>query len=267
MSYTDLLVIAMAITAIMILGVSILMLKVIKFYIKERLDPTPFATPEEKARRKMEEDEARALNKLKPSLVNRLMGLKPLSEEKDLVMEHQFDGISELNNPTPRWFMVLFYGSIIFAVVYFFNYEVLAFGPNQEQEYEAELVEAAAAKEAFLANPGNAKNAVNENNMVQNKDAAVVSTGAGLFVNRCTPCHGDNGQGIVGPNLTDEYWIHGGSAADVFKTIKYGVPEKGMIAWEKSLSAQQISDLTNYILSLQGSNPAGAKAPQGEKQK
>lgn len=267
MSYADLLVVAIGITAIMILGVSILMLKVIKFYIKESVNPTPFATPEEKARRKIASEELKALKELKPSLINRLMGLKPLSEEKDLVMEHEFDGITELNNPTPGWFMVLFYGSIIFAVVYMFNYEVFGWGPNQEQEYATELLDATAAKEAFLAKPGNAKNNVNENNIVQSKDAAVISSGAGLFVNRCTPCHGELGQGIVGPNLTDEFWIHGGSVADVFKTIKYGVPEKGMIAWEKSLSAQQISDLTNYILSLQGSNPPGAKAAEGDKQK
>ncbi|WP_432713393.1 cbb3-type cytochrome c oxidase N-terminal domain-containing protein [Pedobacter sp.] len=267
MSYADLLVIAMGITAIMILGVSILLLKVIRFYVKESINPTPFATAAEKEKIRLAAAQAKALKKAEPSIISRLMGLKPLSEEKDLVMEHEFDGIAELDNPTPGWFMVLFYGSIIFAVVYMFNYEVLGWGPHQEQEYETELLDAVAAKEAFLAKPGNAKNAVNENNIVQSNDAAVISSGAGLFVNRCTPCHGEQGQGIVGPNLTDEFWLHGGGVADVFKTIKYGVPEKGMIAWEKSLSATQIADLTNYILSLQGTNPPGAKAPEGDKQK
>ena len=87
-----------------------------------------------------------------------------------------------------------------------------------------------------------------------------------MFATRCPPCHGNNAEGLVGPNLTDEYWLHGGGVKDVFKTIKYGVPEKGMIAWEKSLSAQQISDITNYVLSLKGTKPAGAKAPQGDKE-
>jgi len=267
MSYADILVVAMGITAVMILAVSVLMLKVIKFYVKESVNPTPFATPEERARRRIAEQEVKALKQLKPSIFNRLMGLKPLSEEKDLVMEHEFDGITELDNPTPGWFMVLFYGSIIFAIVYMFNYEVLGWGPNQDEEYATELAEAEEAKIAYLSKPGNAKNAVNENNMEQSKDAAILTSGAGLFVNRCTPCHGELAQGLVGPNLTDEYWIHGGSPGGVFKTIKYGVPEKGMVAWEKSLSAQQISDLTNYILSLQGSSPAGAKAAEGEKLK
>lgn len=267
MSYSDILVVAMGLTAIMVLCVSVLMLKVIRFCIKESIDPTPFASPEEKALKEKEREQALALKKLKPSLLTRLMGLRPISEEKDLVMDHEFDGIAELNNPTPAWFMVLFYGTMIFAVVYLFNYEVLGWGQNQDQEYTTEVENAALAKEAYLLKPGNAKNAVNENNIEQSKDAAVINNGAALFKNRCTPCHGEHAEGIVGPNLTDEFWLHGGTIKDIFKTIKYGVPEKGMIAWEKSLSAQQIGDLANYILSLQGSKPAGAKAPQGEKQK
>ncbi len=267
MSYADILIATLCLTAVIVVGVSILMLHVVKLFVKESLNPTPFASPEEKARKLRLEVEAKALIKPKPALINRLMGLRPISEEKDLVMEHEFDGITELNNPTPGWFMVLFYGSIIFAVVYFLNYEVFGFGPNQEQEYVAETEQAALDKEAFLLNPANAKSAVNENNMVLSTDQAVLTAGAALYASRCTPCHGEHGEGIVGPNLTDEYWIHGGDVKDVFKTIKYGVPEKGMIAWEKSLSAQQISDITNYVMSLQGTNPAGAKAAQGDKQK
>jgi cytochrome c oxidase cbb3-type subunit 3 len=250
-----------------VVGVSILMLHVVKLFVKESLNPTPFASPEEKARKLQLEAEARALEKQKPALINRLMGLRLLSEEKDLVMEHEFDGITELDNPTPRWFMALFYSTLIFAVVYLFNYEVFGFGPTQEEEYVAETEQAALDKEAFLLNPANAKSAVNENNIVLTTDEAALKQGAALYASRCTPCHGEHGEGIVGPNLTDEYWLHGGDVKDVFKTIKYGVPEKGMIAWEKSMSAQQIADITNYVLSLQGTNPAGAKAAQGDKQK
>jgi cytochrome c oxidase cbb3-type subunit 3 len=103
----------------------------------------------------------------------------------------------------------------------------------------------------------------NENQ--QSNDKEVIQKGAALFKTVCTPCHGVNAEGGVGPNLTDEFWLHGGGVKDVFKTIKYGVPEKGMVAWEKSMNAKQISDITNYVLSLKGSNPAGAKAPQGKK--
>lgn len=262
----DIVIGLMLITAIMILCVAILMLKVIKFYVRESVNPTPFATPEEKEKRRLEQEALQVIKDKKPSIWTKLMQLKPMEEEKNLVMEHKFDGIAELNNPTPAWFMILFYGTIIFAIGYLLTYDVLGFGKSQEEEYIAEIEQAAESKVAFLANPANVKNAVNENNMEQSKDEAVIKNGASLFANRCTPCHGEHGEGIVGPNLTDEYWLHGGTAKDVFKTIKYGVPEKGMIAWEKSLSAQQIADLTNYVLSLQGTKPAGAKAPQGNKQ-
>lgn len=262
----DIVIVLMLITAVMVLLVAVLMLKVIKFYVKESINPTPFATPEEKNRRALEAEAMRTLERQKPSIWEKLMQLKPIAEEKELEMEHKFDGIAELNNPTPAWFMVLFYGTIIFAVGYMLNYHVFGYGKLQEEEYTAEIEQAANDKIAFLANPVNAASAVNENNIVLSKDAAVVQSGAALFANRCTPCHGEHGEGIVGPNLTDEYWLHGGKIKDVFKTIKYGVPEKGMIAWEKSLSAQQISDLANYVLSLQGTKPAGAKAPQGDKE-
>ncbi len=262
----DIVIGLMLVTAIMILCVAILLLKVIKFYVNESINPTPFATPEERAKRKLEQEALLALEKQKPSIWTKLMQLKPMEEEKNLVMDHKFDGISELDNPTPAWFMVLFYGTIIFAICYLLTYHVFGFGKLQDEEYTAEIEQAADAKAAFLANPVNSASAVNENNIVQSKDAAVLKNGQALFATRCPPCHGDHAQGIVGPNLTDEYWLHGGKIKDVFKTIKYGVPEKGMISWEKSMSAQQISDIANYVLSLQGTKPAGAKAPQGTKE-
>lgn len=262
----DIVIGLMLITSIMVLCVSILMLKVVKFYVKEAANPKLFSTPEEKERVRLEQEALEAAKPKKPSIWQKLMQLKPLEEEGTLMMEHKFDGIAELNNPTPAWFMILFYATIIFAIGYLLNYHVFGYGKLQDEEYVAEIEQAATDKAAFLANPVNAASAVNENNVVQSKDAAVLESGASLFTNRCTPCHGDKGQGIVGPNLTDEYWLHGGTIQSVFKTIKYGVPEKGMIAWEKSLSAQQIADLSNYILSLQGTKPAGAKAPQGEKE-
>lgn len=262
----DIVICLMLITAVMILCVAILLLKVIKFYVRESIHPTPFATPEEKERRRLEQEALQAIEKLKPTIWTKLMQLKPMAEEKNLVMDHKFDGIAELNNPTPAWFMVLFYGTIIFAICYLLTYHVFGFGKLQDEEYVAEIEQAADAKAAFLANPVNSASAVNENNIKQSKDAAVLKSGGALFATRCPPCHGDHGQGIVGPNLTDEFWLHGGKIKDVFKTIKYGVPDKGMISWEKSMSAQQISDIANYVLSLQGTKPAGAKAPQGTKE-
>ncbi len=266
MSYADLMVVVLLITALIILIVAVMMFNLIKLYANGTLNTLPFPNADERARQRLAAAAEAALITPKVPLFNRLMGLKPLSEEHELVMEHTFDGIAELDNPTPRWFMVLFYGSIIFAAGYLLHYEVLGSGKNQEQEYVAELEQAARDKEAFLLNPANAASAVNENNIEQSKDAVIIQSGAALYANRCTPCHGAAGEGIVGPNLTDEFWLHGGGVKDVFKVIKYGVPEKGMVAWEKSLSAQQIADITNYVLSLQGSKPANAKAPQGDKQ-
>lgn len=262
----DIVIGLMIITSIMVLCVSILMLKVIKFYVKEAANPTPFATPEEREQRRLELEAQRALDKKKPNIWTKLMQLKPLEEEHSLVMEHKFDGIAELNNPTPAWFMVLFYGTILFAIGYLLNYHVFNYGKLQDEEYVAEVEKAAEDKAAFLANPVNSASAVNENNIEQSKDAAVLKNGQALFATRCPPCHGDQAQGLVGPNLTDEYWLHGGKIKDVFKTIKYGVPEKGMIAWEKSMSAQQISDIANYVMSLQGTKPANPKEPQGNKE-
>lgn len=264
---TELFIIILLITSVIVLGVAFLLLKVVKVFVEETISPTVFTSAEEKERLQRAELESNAAEKAveKPSIWIKLMGLKPLSEEKDLVMEHSFDGITELDNPTPAWFMVLFYGTIIFGIVYLLNYHVFSWGPSQEEEYVIELKQAEEAKTAMLMKPGNAANKINENNIEQSSDPAVLQAGAGLFKTACAACHGEKAEGLVGPNLTDEFWLHGGTAKDIFKTIKYGVPDKGMIAWEKTMRPKQIADITNYILSLQGSNPAGAKAPQGTK--
>ncbi|TCD01808.1 c-type cytochrome [Pedobacter psychroterrae] len=267
---TDIFITLLLATAIIMLGVAFLLLKVIRVFVEETINPTIFATPEEKRLRKLAkeqaaEDQTIAPESKQPSVWLRLMGLKPISEEKDLVMEHTFDGIAELDNPTPAWFMVLFYGTIIFGIIYLLNYHVFNWAPLQEEEYVIELKQAEEAKTAMLLKPGNGANKINENNVEQSKDAPVLQAGAGLFKTACAPCHGEKGEGIVGPNLTDEFWLHGGTVKDIFKTIKYGVPDKGMIAWEKTMRPKQIADITSYIMSLKGSKPAGAKAPQGTK--
>ncbi|WP_316789059.1 cbb3-type cytochrome c oxidase N-terminal domain-containing protein [Pedobacter frigoris] len=263
---TDILIWALLFTAIIILVVSVLVLKVIRLFVQESINPTRFATEAEKAEYHLQQEQLEMKKKAKSCIWNTIMGLKPISEEKNLMMDHEFDGIAELDNPTPAWFMVLFYGTMIFAVVYMFSYHVMDWGKLQEDEYAAELQQAEDDRIALLQKPGNKANKINETNVEASTDAAVLQAGGALFKNVCAPCHGEHGQGLVGPNLTDEFWLHGGTIKEIFKTIKYGVPEKGMIAWEKTMNAKQIAEISSYILSIQGSNPAGAKAPQGTKQ-
>ncbi|PJJ83539.1 cbb3-type cytochrome c oxidase N-terminal domain-containing protein [Mucilaginibacter auburnensis] len=201
--------------------------------------------------------------KEKVSTVNRLLSLRPLSEEKDLIIEHEYDGIQELDNPTPAWFMYLFYGTIVFAFVYLMVYHVLGVGQLQDEEYKTEMAVANKQKEAFLAKSGSN---IDEKSVKLSTDPGDLAAGKSVFTASCAPCHGVQGQGVVGPNLTDDYWLHGGSVNAIFKTIKYGVTDKGMPTWEKQLSPKQIADVANYIKSLHGTNPPNPKEPQGQKE-
>ena len=201
--------------------------------------------------------------KAKEEVWLKLLSLKPMSEEKDLVMEHEFDGIQELDNPTPAWFMYLFYTTIIFGISYLLIYHVFDLAPLQYEEYRNEVKIADAAKKEFLSK---AANRVDENTVKLTTDPTVLASGKAVFTQTCVPCHGANGQGGIGPNLTDDYWLHGSKINEIFKTVKYGVLAKGMPTWEKQLSPKQIADVANYVKSLHGTNPAGAKAPQGVKE-
>lgn len=188
-------------------------------------------------------------------------GLKPLEEERNLMMEHTYDGIEELDNPTPPWFMYLFYSTIIFAVVYAFYYHVYTSDFLQENEYKTEISIAEKEREAYMKKFANS---VNEDNVTVTKLAKDLTSGSTIYISNCIACHGDKGQGGVGPNLTDKFWIHGGGIKDLFKTITHGIPEKGMIAWDKTLNPIQIQQVSSYVLTLQGTNPPGAKEPQGD---
>ncbi|TCC90621.1 c-type cytochrome [Pedobacter frigiditerrae] len=225
--------------------------------IKVQADPSLFKKYE--APEALDYEEWLKQKNTKPNIWTKLLSLKPIEQEADMIIPHAYDGIHELDNPVPRWFNVLFYGSVIFAVGYIYYYH-FADGPRQDQEYETEMVKATEDKRLFLAKAGEK---FDENSI--KVDATLVANGKAVFLANCVACHGEKGQGIVGPNLADEYWLHGGSVNDVFKTVKYGVPAKGMASWEKNLSAKNIAEVVNFIESLKGTNPANAKAPQGEK--
>ncbi|MDT8887269.1 cbb3-type cytochrome c oxidase N-terminal domain-containing protein [Aquirufa regiilacus] len=188
-------------------------------------------------------------------------GLRPLEQEGELLMEHTYDGIAELDNPTPPWFMYLFYSTIIFGLIYGAYYHVYQDGNIQEGEYKTEVAAAEKAREAYMKQFANS---VNEDNVTVSTAAKDLTEGSQIYSTNCVACHGDKGQGGVGPNLTDKFWIHGGGIKDLFKTITHGIPEKGMIAWEKTLNPLQVQKVASFILTLQGSNPPGAKEPQGE---
>lgn len=198
----------------------------------------------------------------KGTVVERLLELKPMSAEESLLLEGEYDGIKELDNPIPGWFMYLFYVTIAFAAGYLLIYHVFGIGQLQYAEYKTEMAEAAKEKAAYLAKSADK---VDENTVKLTTDPAIIADGKSIFVSHCTPCHGQNGQGIIGPNLTDDYWLHGDKINDVFKTIKYGVAAKGMPTWENQLSPRQIADVANYVKSLHGTNPPNPKEPQGIK--
>ncbi|AMR33548.1 cytochrome C [Mucilaginibacter sp. PAMC 26640] len=201
--------------------------------------------------------------KAKGEVWNKLLSLRPMAEEKDLLIAHDYDGIQELDNPIPGWFMYLFYATIIFAGGYLLNYHVFHFGQLQYEEYTTEIAQADIAKKLYLSK---AANQVDETTVKMESDPELLKAGQVIFIQNCKPCHGEHGEGSVGPNLTDDYWLHGGKISDLFKTIKYGVLNKGMPTWEKQLSPKQIADVASFIKSLHGTKPAGAKEPQGTKE-
>lgn len=183
-------------------------------------------------------------------------------QEKDKLMtDHSYDGIQELDNFMPPWLQYVFLGTIIIAISYFSYYTVLGFGKTGVEEYEEEVriaaIEAEARGVSLLAS-------IDETNVVVDDSGAALSAGNAIFTANCAACHAADGGGGVGPNLTDQYWLHGGDIKDLFKVIKYGVIEKGMVPWEDQLSPKEIQDVASYILTLQGTNPAAPKDPQGE---
>ncbi len=197
----------------------------------------------------------------KRSFWNTINDLAPMEKEEELLMDHNYDGIRELDNHLPPWWLGLLYGGVVFAVIYLFNYHVWSWSPLQTEEYEIEMAEGKKEVDAYQAKLGES---LDENSAKLETDAAVLANGQTIYTEKCVACHGAQGEGGVGPNLTDAYWLHGGDIKAVFSVIKHGVPEKGMISWKATLKPKEIQDVSNYILSIQGTNPANAKPPQGE---
>lgn len=187
--------------------------------------------------------------------------LKPLEEEEDILLDHDYDGIKELDNHLPPWWKGLFYVTIVYAVVYLLIFHVFKTAPLQEEKYDREI----AAAEALKANQ--AADIVvdfDENTVTATTDAVELADGQKFFETQCAVCHKADGGGLAGPNLTDKYWKHGGSMSDIYKTIKNGVPNTAMISWESQLNPLRMRNVASYVMTLQGTNPPGALPPDGE---
>lgn len=184
----------------------------------------------------------------------------PVEKEEDILLDHDYDGIKELDNALPPWWKYGFYVTIVVAAFYLLRFHVWKTGPTPLQEYDQEMKTAAAQVEEYRKSAGE----MVDEKTVTMSDAAGIAEGDKIFHSNCFACHGTQGEGGVGPNLTDDYWLHGGTINDVFKTIKYGYPDKGMQSWEKTYSPSQIRNLASYVKTLAGTNPPNAKAPQGD---
>lgn len=202
-----------------------------------------------------------AAKKVQPSLLERINASVDIEKEEEILFDHSYDGIRELDNNLPPWWKYGFYLTIIVAFAYLMNYHVLGTGDLQLEEYRKELVQADIQMKEYLKK---ASNLVDETNVKLLTDNTSLSTGRELFSANCVACHGNNGEGKVGPNLTDDYWLHEGGIRNIFKTIKFGYPEKGMKSWKDDFSPSQIACIASFVKSLHGSHPANPKEIQGE---
>lgn len=183
------------------------------------------------------------------------------TEEADRVV-HEVDGIQEYDNKLPNWWLYTLFGTIAFAVGYWYWYEVSGIGPSPEDAYRADL-DRIASEQALSIDVGEA---TPEALTALAKDPNALALGKQVFTSMCVACHRADGGGSVGPNLTDEFWLHGSAPEKIYRTIASGVPDKGMPAWQAQLGPLKTQAVTAYVLGLRGKNVPGGKAPQGERE-
>jgi cytochrome c oxidase cbb3-type subunit 3 len=203
----------------------------------------------------MKDKRATAPGKLRQFLTRSV----PVEQEEDIMFDHNFDGIRELDNRIPPWYNYLFYATIVFGVIYMLHFHVFG-GKLMIDEYVDEIQAADLQRQELIRTGA----LINEDNVSALTDEQSIKNGKDIFTVNCVPCHGPDGGGTVGPNLADDYWIHGGGIKNIFKTIKYGVPVKGMIAWQTQLTPKKIQEVSSFILTLKGTTPLTPKAPEGQ---
>ncbi|WP_125719541.1 cbb3-type cytochrome c oxidase N-terminal domain-containing protein [Flavobacterium ustbae] len=218
-------------------------------------------TPEEKAQKELEESLSFKESTWFKNLMHKLTKSEPIEKEADLLMDHDYDGIKELDNNLPPWWVYLFYICIIFGVIYVVRYDVLG-ADDQEMELKKELAQAKIDVAEYMKT---APDLMDEKTVVLLTDAPSLDEGKTIFTTNCAACHRADGGGQIGPNLTDDKWILGGGIKNLFHTITNGGRDgKGMIAWKGTLKPKEIQKVASYILSLQGSNPKDPKDAEGE---
>jgi cytochrome c oxidase cbb3-type subunit 3 len=186
-----------------------------------------------------------------------------MAEFEDKVL-HELDGIREYDNPMPGWLMAIWWGSLIFSAAYLIFY-ALSFGEGtMEAEYRGQTQQAITAVDSYFdANPLVPPSPADL--LAGAADPAVLEAGKARFTRTCASCHGEQAQGLIGPNLTDDRWIHGGTVEQIFQSVAKGWPAKGMPPWGRAVKPEELAALVSYVRSVQGSNPPNARAPEGER--
>ncbi|WP_418263338.1 cbb3-type cytochrome c oxidase N-terminal domain-containing protein [Flavobacterium faecale] len=216
---------------------------------------------EEKAKQAAEELVSYKEKEWYKNLMQKLTHTQPLETEDEIILHHDYDGIKELDNNLPPWWVYLFYICILFSVVYLVRYEIMG-ADNQEMELQKELAQAKIDVEEYMKT---APDLMDEKTVTLLTEPADLDLGKNLFATNCAACHRADAGGQIGPNLTDENWILGGGIKNIFHTITNGGRDgKGMIAWKGTLKPKEIQKIASYIISLKGSNPKDPKAPDGE---
>jgi cytochrome c oxidase cbb3-type subunit 3 len=244
------------------LGVFLFLLIAIEIVI-DAVDKVTYHLLTDEQKKQLEEAQSVSFTESKwyQNLINKLTRSKDIDQEDELMLDHDYDGIKELDNVLPPWWVYLFYGTIIFALVYMVRFHIYN-DYTQDEEFK-EAMELAELEKSKL--PKDPAAEVSYETVVAVTDATSLAKGKEIFTNACAACHKADGGGLVGPNLTDDQWINGGGIKNVFKLISEGSKNNpSMVAWNKTLSSKDIQSIASYILTLKGSNPAGAKAAEGE---
>ncbi len=236
------------VVALLVLIVAVYVLQLLKAFIRKDM------TEEQLAAEQMEQGWF-------ARLWTKWNSFRPMEEEEELLLDHDYDGIKELDNHLPPWWKWLFYLTIVYSVIYLMIFHVFKSSPLQEEEYELEMTAAAKMKQVEQVE---VVYDFDENTVTLTTDQTELADGQKFFATQCGVCHKADGGGLAGPNLTDKYWRNGGDITDVYKVIKNGVPGTAMISWENRLNPIRIRNVASYVLSLQGTNPPNALGPDGD---